>query len=109
MSSWQNWVIELFKMLMLLQMQLTGDLTTPAEGKEVPRAAELMESTVTLSVNLLRQIAQARKGLIDRRLRASSKDDEGLITAEDMKWLEDQEKFQRAFHAKMPFFKGKSG
>ena len=62
MSSWQNWVIELFKMLMLPQMQFTGDLPKPVEGKEVPRPAELMKSTVTLSVNQLRLIAQARKG-----------------------------------------------
>ena len=108
-ASWQNRVIELLKMLMLLQMQLTGDVPTPVDGKEVPQTAELMESTFALAVNLLRQIAQARKGLIDRRLRASPKDDESLITAEDIKLLEKQEKFQRAFHARMPFFKGKSG
>ena len=106
---WQNRILEIMRMFLMLHMTLMGELPEMDKVEELPKVPDLVDNLFALMVNLLRQVEQSRKGLVDKRLRAADNDTEAqLITSEDLKWLEKIEKLKRAFHAEKGLGKGRS-
>ena len=83
---WHNRTIDIQKTVVTVHLLLAGQ----GEGLNLPpeiHLADIVEDLFALLVSLGASLQQARKGLVDQRLRAEDNDG-SLITPEDMKILE---------------------